>query len=295
MEVSAHLVGKPFPGMNGFAIQLGGELRKMFARKRTYLGFGVFAALVFLMPLLFEMEGVKRLIVQLIEKRGHSAGEYFSGLTLALLAMRTTMLLVGVLFVALVAGDVVSKEAEDGTLRMLLARPVSRSRILAVKFSATSLYTCVLTVFIGLAALASGLAHTGRGGMLAIGPQEKIVAFYPFHEGLLRYLTTLPLLALSLHCVAAAAFMFSCGKAKPVTAAVTALSIFYFDFAVRSIPFFDPFEPYLLTTRISAWMQVFQPAIPWARIVEDYALLLALDATMLIVGWLMFQERDLKA
>ncbi len=294
MEVSAHLVTAPFPSMNSFAIQLGGELRKMFARKRTYLGFGAFAALVFLMPILFEIEGVKRLIVQLIEKRGHPSGEYFSGLTLALLSMRTTILLVGVLFVALVAGDVVSEEAEDGTLRMLLARPVSRSRILAVKFAATSLYTCVLTVFIGLAALASGLVHQGAGGLLAIGPQERIVAFYPFHEGLIRYLITLPLLALSLHCVTATAFMFSCGKAKPAAAAVATLTIFYSDFAVRTIPFFEPFEPYLLTTRISAWMQVFQPAIPWAQIVEDYALLLALDATLLIAGWLMFQERDLK-
>lgn len=280
--------------MHGFAIQLGGELRKLCARKRTHLGFAVFAAIAILVPIVFEFEIVRGFVVRFIEQRAQSPAEYFSGLTLALLTMRMTILLAGSLFVALVAGDIVAKEVEDGTIRMLLARPASRSRVLAVKFAATSLYTCVLTVFIGLAALASGFAHEGAGGLLAIAPQERIVAFHSFHDGLIRYLAALPLLALSLHCIAAVAFMFSCGKARPASAAIGALSIFYFDFAIRTIPFFERFEPYLITTRISAWMQVFQPVIPWARIVEDYALLLALDAALLIAGWLMFQERDLK-
>ena len=281
--------------MNRCALQLGLELRKLFARKRTLLGFGAFAFVEMLIPALFELEKVKRPLRQLIEQRGYAFDEYFSGLTLALLTLRTTILLLGALYVALVAGDIVAKEVEDGTMRMLLSRPVSRFRVLAVKFTATSLYTCALVLFIGCAALASGFAHEGPGGLMALGPQEKIVAFHPAHAGLIRYFTMLPLLALSLHCIAAAGFMFSCANVKPAAATIATLSIFFFDLVIRTFPFFDSLEPWLITTRISVWMQVFQPDIPWARIVEDYALLLALDATFLITGWLLFEERDLKA
>ena len=47
--------------------------------------------------------------------------------------LRTTVLLIGTLFVALVAGDIVAKEVEDGTLRVLPCQPISRLRVLTVK------------------------------------------------------------------------------------------------------------------------------------------------------------------
>ncbi len=67
------------------------------------------------------------------------------------------------LFLALVAGDVVSKEVEDGTLRMMLCRPISRTRILTVKVIVSLLYTIVLTFFVGLTALAVGIDEQRPG------------------------------------------------------------------------------------------------------------------------------------
>ena len=70
---------------------------------------------------------------------------YFSGATLGLLMLMWTTFLLGALYLALVAGDVVAKEVEDGTLRMILCRPISRLRVGFLKYSACVLYTFALT------------------------------------------------------------------------------------------------------------------------------------------------------
>lgn len=281
--------------MRGFGHQLRGELRKLFARRRTHLGFAAFTVVALLMPALLKLEAAQRFLRRLIEEHFYAFDEYFSGPTLALLTLRTTVLLLGALYVALVAGDLVAKEVEDGSMRLLLSRPVSRFRVLAPKFAALSIYTFALTTFIGLAALASGWLHGGAGGLLALGPFEQLIAFHPLGEGLSRYLIALPLLALSLHSVAALGFMFSCFRMKPAAASAATLAICFTDFVLRTLPFFAPFERWFLTPRLGVWLQVFQPGIPWAHIVETCAVLFALDATWLIAGWLVFEESDIRA
>ena len=57
------------------------------------------------------------------------------------------------LYVALVGGDLVAKEAEDGTLRMILSRPISRFRLLFVKWLAGVIFAAVLVLVLGGTAL----------------------------------------------------------------------------------------------------------------------------------------------
>lgn len=272
--------------------QFRGELARLCSRKRTWLGFGIFAALELLMPALFLLPKVSAKFRRLIESHGQSFDEFFSGLSLALLTMRTAVFFVATFFLAMIAGEIVAKEVEDGSLRMLLCRPVKRFRLLALRYGTAVLYTFALVWFIGLVALGAGLAFGGTGGFFAFGFQDHVSTFHSFHDGLVRFLTALALLPLSLLTVTSLGFMFSCFDLKPAAAIVTTLSVFFIDLALRGVSFF---HPWFLTTRMGTWMEVFQPQIAWPRIVEDYTFLLALDASFFVVGWLVFELRDLKS
>jgi hypothetical protein len=46
---------------------------------------------------------------------------------------------------------------------------------------------------------------------------------------------------------------------------------------------------------MSAWLNVFQPQIPRAQMVEDYAYLIAADLTLVVIGMINFQQRDFKS
>lgn len=278
-----------------FFLQLRGELVKLFARKRTYIGFGAFLGIEILILVFFQLPKVQRSFRHMIERAGYGFEDYFSGLTLAFLILTSTIFLLGGLCLALVAGDVVSKEVEDGTMRMMLCRPVARARLLLLKYVACLFYTFTLVIFIGLSALTVGIARKGIGGMFVFAPLEKIFALYPFQEGLVRFLSALPLLALSLMTITSLGFMLSCLNMKPAAATIVTLLVIFVDMIFRGIPYFEDIKEWFMSSHMSTWLNIFQPHIPGLQMVEDYAYLLALDVTFVLVGILCFQQRDLKS
>lgn len=281
--------------MSLFFLQMRNELHKLFARKRTYLGFAAFVAVEILLLLLLNLPKPKAGFRRLIEQNGYGFDQYFSGATLGLLMLMWTTFLLGALYLALVAGDVVAKEVEDGTLRMILCRPISRLRVGFLKYAACVLYTFALTFFIGITALFAGLLYCGWGGLFAIAPLEQLLAMHEAWPGLWRYLGALPLLGFGLVSITSLGFLFSCCEMKPAAATILTLSIFFFDSIFRSIPYFESLRGWFMTTHMTLWLRVFEYHIPWWRIAEDVTWLGALNVTFALVGLAILQQRDFKA
>jgi ABC-2 type transport system permease protein len=280
--------------MSLFLLQMRGELWKLFARKRTYLGFGAFLALEMVILLLFQLPKVQRSWRHLLEDAGYGFDQYFSGITLAFQVVLGTTTL-AFLYTALVSGDIVAKEVEDGTLRMTLCRPVSRLRVLAVKYVVCVLYTFALAFFIGLSALAVGLARQGVGGFFVFQPLEKLYVIYDFGPGLVRYLASLPVLGLSLISVTSFGFMLSCCNVKPAAATIGTLTFFIADLIFRGLPYFESVKHWFISTHTETWYNMLRSPLPWQRMIEDYAYLFAVDATFVLIGVVIFSSRDFKS
>ena len=116
--------------------QLRNELWKLFGKKRTYIGFGMLLLAQLAVTLVFRYSNASRGAVRALEGNGYLAAPYISGLTIAAIMLFPIAYILMPLYLALVGGDLVAKEAEDGTLRMILSRPISRGRLLAVKWLA---------------------------------------------------------------------------------------------------------------------------------------------------------------
>ena len=278
-----------------FLRQFHAELLKMFARKRTWIGFGAFFGLELLILALSQTRGVRQAFRNFLENNGAVADEYSGGLTLAFNIMALTAVTLGVLFLALVAGDIVGKEVEDGTMRMTLCRPVSRGRVLCVKFLAAQLYSFVLVAYLGVTALLTGLAWRGMGSLCAVVPEERLLAFFPPGEGLARYFGALPLFSLSLCAIVSLAFLFSCCDIKPAAATVITLTIFFVDRILYLWPQFASYKPWFMTSHMVTWVNFFRSPVPWANMAEDYAWLFGLNATFFVVGCTIFLRRDFKS
>ncbi|MGA3171610.1 MAG: ABC transporter permease [Chthoniobacteraceae bacterium] len=277
-----------------FFTQLRFELLKMFARKRTYIGFGAFLLMETFVLFLLNLPKPKAHMRHIIEQNGYGFDDYYSGLTLAIMILMWTTTLLGSLYLALVAGDLMSKEVEEGTMRMLLCRPVSRIRVTLLKYISSLIYTFVLIEFIGLTALAAGLLYRGYGGLFVMAPQDGVFALMPAARGLRLLLCSMPLLALSMMSISSLGFLFSCCNMKPAAASIVTLSVIFVDFIFRGIPYFETLKGFFITTHLSAWIHIFENYPPWWRMLEDYTYLIGLDITCLILGTAIFMRRDLK-
>jgi ABC-2 type transport system permease protein len=81
--------------MKLFFQQLYWELFRLFARRRTYIGFGVFLSVEILFYFLWTREKSEANMATFISRIAGGFDEYFSALTLAFLIVVFTMLLLG--------------------------------------------------------------------------------------------------------------------------------------------------------------------------------------------------------
>jgi ABC-2 type transport system permease protein len=277
--------------------QLKNELWKLFGKKRTYIGFGAFVLIQTVMLLMFRYTHWQNRFESLLAGNGYLASEYISALTVALLMLMPQVLLLMPLYVTLVGGDLIAKEAEDGTLRMILSRPISRSRLLLVKWLAGIIFAAVLVLALGTIALGVARVLFPWKGMFVPGQTQTEVLFslFPPNEGLRLYAFSHLFMTIDAVAMLSVAFMFSAFNMKPAAATILALSFLFINMVMQHIPFFEDYRNWFITHHFECWFLVFQKPIPWPRIFESESILLAICTTAFVIGCTVFYVRDIKS
>lgn len=279
-----------------FARQLGNELWKLFGKKRTYIGFGAFLLAQNAMLLAFHFSRWQEQTIRLLEGNGYPAQAYLGALTVAMLMLLPQIVLLMPLYTCLVGGDMVAKEAEDGTLRMILCRPVSRWRLLTVKWVAGVIFCVLLVAALGIMALAlARLWFPWRGMFVFVPGPIHVFAVLPASQGLRLYALAHLILALNACTMFSLAFMFSCFNMKPAAATILALSLLLVSLVMENMPFFEQYKELCLTYHFKCWLLLFRQPLEGARLAESLSLIAATNLSAFIVGGTGFYLRDIKS
>ncbi len=278
-----------------FLAQLNNELWKLFGKKRTYIGFGAFVLVQTVMLLMFKYTRWQAQFERMLSGNGYLASDYISALTVALVMLIPQVLLLLPLYVTLVGGDLVAKEAEDGTLRMILSRPISRFRLLLVKWLAGMLFCAVLVLMLDLVALGFARLLFPWKGMFAFFPMHQTFGVFPAGEGLTLYAFSALFVVANAVAQLSVSFMFSCFNIKPAAATILALSYLFMNMVMENIPFFRGYQNWFVTHHFDCWQRVFQTPAPWPQMLQSEVILLAISATAFLIGASVFQVRDIKS
>ncbi|HWQ93266.1 MAG TPA: ABC transporter permease subunit [Clostridia bacterium] len=277
-----------------FYHHLRNELWKLFGKKRTYIGFGAFLLAQNAMLLAFRFTRWREDVERLLAGNGYLAADYVSALTVAVVMLIPQILLLMPLYAALVGGDLVAKEAEDGTLRMILCRPISRFRLLLVKWLAGVIFSAVLVVALGGTALFFARLWFPWGGMFVFAP-GMVFNVMDAPQGLLLYLCSHALMTVNAAVILGLAFMFSCFNMKPAAATILSLSFLFINLVMESIPFFERYHEWFLPYHFRVWLLVYADPMPWHRLLASLCVLLAANVTVFLIGLAAFQARDIKS
>jgi ABC-2 type transport system permease protein len=277
-----------------FIAQLRNELWKLFGKKRTYIGFGAFLVVQAMMLLLFRYGHAQDGMRRMLSGNGYLASEFVSALTVSIFMLTPQILFFLPLYTALVGGDLVAKESEDGTLRMILSRPISRARLLLVKWLAGFIFAMILALALGAIALITARILFPWKSMFVFIPGNPFSVF-PASVGFQRFLLSHVFLAINAGAMLSVAFLFSCFNMKPAAATVLGFSFYLGSWVLESIPFFEDYQNWFITHHFKCWILVFKSPIPWAQIAQSEILLMAICATAFAIGSMAFQVRDIKS
>lgn len=239
------------------------ELYKIFKRPRTYIAFGAAAAIVFLFQAGLRYDGKSYL--DLILNNIDDSFDFDDGFKDRLLngyficfGILNILLIQMPLLVALVAADAIAGEANMGTLRLALIRPVSRTQYMLVKFLASVIYTLILLVWLAILALFGSMLIFGVNDMTVFraGGIEVISS----GDVLWRYFAAFGYAAVALTTVAALSFLLSVFAENAIGPIVATMSIVIVltILSEMNIPLYDKtIRPYLFTTHMVAWKGFF--------------------------------------
>src|SRR5947208_12850487 len=174
------------------------EIAKLLAQKRTYLGL-VSAMAV---PLIF----VVVLVLQSVGPNDVPLGRYIrdTGLAVPFVVLFFMSIWGLPLITALVAGDIVASESQNGTLKTILTRSRERGEIFAGKTLATATYTLAIVFAMGVVGLIAGSIAWGFHPLTSLSG-TKVSA----DRGVLLLLASLTLYALPLAGIAAFGVLLS--------------------------------------------------------------------------------------
>jgi ABC-2 type transport system permease protein len=239
------------------------ELFKIFKRPRTYIAFGAIAAVVFLIQVALKFDG--KTYLDLLLNNLDSSFVIDDELKLKMLngylicfVILNTLLIQMPLLVALIAGDSIAGEANMGTLRLALTKPVSRTQYMLVKFLASIVYTIALLIFMALLALFGSILLFGTNDMVILRSTgiEEIVS----GDVLWRYFAAFGYAAVALTTVSSLAFLLSVfaeNSIGPIIATMSIVIVFTI-LSEMNIPIYDnTIKPYLFTSHMVAWKGFF--------------------------------------
>ncbi|HMJ88628.1 MAG TPA: ABC transporter permease subunit, partial [Candidatus Acidoferrum sp.] len=269
-----------------FFRQLRNELIKLFGKKRTYIGFGMFLLAQNGMLLGFHFgKGWRSFMERTLAGNGYLVEDYISALTVALIMLIPQVFILMPLYTGLIGGDLVAKEAEDGTLRMILSRPISRWRLLMVKWCAGVVFSIVQVLALGLmAVLFARLWFPWRGMFVFVNDPEDVFRILSAAEGLKFYAISHFFLAINASTMMTIAFMFGCFNMKPAAATILAVSLLLINFVTDHIPALADWRPYLLLHQFRVWITIYAEPLDWSRVITALCVLLAFNVTCLVIG-----------
>ena len=236
------------------------ELYKIFKRPRTFIAFAVIALIIVLVQIALKFGGeeyVGLMLSGVSETFVVPSKEILNGYLVCFVILNLLLIHVPIL-VALIAGDMISGEANMGTLRLLVSRPISRTQLLAVKFVAACIYTLLLLLWVAFLSLFVSMVIFGTNDLfVARETDSNIIASA---DVLWRYMAAFLFAAIGMITVAALAFMlsvFADNSIGPIVATVCVIIVFTI-LTQLQIPFYDEtVKPWLFTTHMLGWKGFF--------------------------------------
>jgi ABC-2 type transport system permease protein len=236
------------------------ELYKIFRRPRTYIAFAVITLIIVLIQVGLKFGGQEYLGVLMSGMGGIfevPTDEILNGYFICFFILNLLLIHVPIL-VALIAGDMISGEANMGTIRLLASKPISRTRLLLVKFTASVIYTLLLLLWVALLSLFLSMLVFGTNSLFV--PREFEANIIAESDVMWRYIAAFGFAAIALTTVAAMAFMFSVfaeNSIGPIVATVCVIIVFTI-LTQMQIPLYDEtIKPYLFTTHMLGWKGFF--------------------------------------
>jgi ABC-2 type transport system permease protein len=276
--------GSSLPAMSGAAWgPLRREWIKLLFQRRSYMVWAGAALIPFLIALGLRLAGDPH------ESGGPPFFERIlgNGMYVPLAALVVLLPFMLPLAAAMVGGYMIAGEAELGTMRIILLRPVRRGALLVVKWAAAMLYLLAGFGFMVASGLLFGAVFFGLDPMVLISGSTVGVG----HGLALIALSCLYGLA-AMAALVSLAMLISVLTDSSLTALIGTFVIYVAIQVIISISYFDWLRPWIFPTYFEGFVDLWRDPIYWRPILKGLAAFGLWSAGLTALAYVLFRRKD---
>jgi ABC-2 type transport system permease protein len=190
--------------------------------------------------------------------------------------------------VCLVAGDAIAGEAQAGTLRYLLIRPVGRLRLLLAKLASVMTFTAAAVVSVSVSAYVVGVSLFGKMPLPSTSGTTLST-----QSATLRTVVAVLYVGWSMLGVACVALFLSTLTDSPLAATLGAISVLVTSAVLVGLDASQSVQPYLPTRYWLAFVDLFRDPVHTRDLLRGTLLQGVYIVVLLLVSWANFATKDI--
>ena len=258
------------------------EVRLIGGRRRNQMGLLVLAAV----PIVLAIS------VRLSSNSSGGGPDFLdsvtsNGLFVPLAALTVEMGIFLPLAISMLAGDAVAGEANLGTLRYLLTVPVSRTRLLAVKFASLCIGALWGVATVAVAGAIIGIALFGTGPLTTLSGSQ-----LDFGAAVGRVLLVVVYLSACIAALGAVGLFISTLTEQPIAATIALMIFTILSWILDAVPQLEWLHPWLIVHEWLSFSDLLRDPPFWDNVLRGLGVDAAYAAVFWLLAWARFSGKD---
>ena len=269
------------------------ELFKIFKRPRTYIGFlAIFIIVIAIQgAMYFEGDSLVTMGIQNLKNDFRLEGGIINVNLMTYILLNSLIIHIPIL-ICLVTGDSIAGEASSGTIRLLLQKPYSRTKIYFAKAITGFFYSFLLVLFTAVLCFITGQLLFGQGDLIVL---RRGVSVFSQDDVLWRFLCAFAMGLLSMLVVASLSLMISSfvnNAIGPIVGTIAIIIVLNIIFTLGAT-FFESILPYIFTTHFVKWQYFFDFNLAKTPIYNAIIVQLIYIVIFNVIGIIHFKNKDI--
>ena len=275
------------------------ELLKMSRQKKNYIPLAGY--LLFLLLCYIAYKSSVSTLAQTLSSFSadrNEAAKYLDGLFFARIMLVPTFIVLMPIVMAALGGDCLAGEMQEGTLKLYMTRPRSRTGVILTKFTAVYLASFLYSLFFSSAGVIIGCLFFGTAPvqMLLMPGQVfgSTVSIMSNGEALFRYVCASLYFSFSLMTLGTMALMFSAVFNRMSAAALAVITIYFVSYIAAALPFAGVLRPWLISEIMNNAFLFWLTPFPMEKLLLNLALLAMYICGFLVAAICIFNYKDIR-
>ena len=275
------------------------ELFKMGSHKKNYIplaGYLLFILLCYI-ACRSSFEFIIKRMVEFGLPRA-DAVKYLDGFFFARVVQIPTFVVLMPIVMAALGGDCVAGEMQEGSLKLYLARPRSRTQVVVAKFAAIYSVGLIYSIIFSVGGLLTGWIFFDLAPaqviMIPARMFSSTLSIMTNFEALARYMAVTLYYSFSLMTMGSMALFFSVIFNRMSSAAIAVITLYFVSYVVASLPFAEGIRPWLISEIMNNSFLLYLSPVPMGKLVVNLSVLGIYIAGFLFASIFHFNCKDIR-